>query len=62
MKQKEIKNLAKKIAQQEKILQTSQDLKERALAEQEIMKLCSQVKSMSDMIAVDDEVQSLLTL
>lgn len=60
MKQKEIKNLAKKIAQQEKILQTSQDLNEKARAEKEIVKLSACVKSIEDMVALDEAIQDLL--
>lgn len=60
MKQKEIKNLAKKIAQQEKILQTSNDSHEKARAEQEIIKLSACVKSIEDMVALDEAIQDLL--
>ena len=60
MKAKEIKNLAKKIAQQEKILQTSTSTEEKARAEQEIIKLSSCVKSIEDMIALDEAIQDLL--
>ena len=60
MKQKEIKNLAKKIAQQEKIIQTASNLEEKARAEQEIIKLSACVKSVEDMIALDDAIQDLL--
>ena len=61
MKQKEIKNLAKKIAQQEIILQTTQDLNEKARAEKEIVKLSACVKSIEDMVALDEAIQDLLT-
>ena len=60
MKQKEIKNLAKKIAQQEMILQKATSMEEKAKAEQEIIKLSACVKSIEDMIAVDEAVQDLL--
>ena len=60
MKQKEIKNLAKKIAQQEIILQTTQDLSEKARAEREIVKLSACVKSIEDMVALDEAIQDLL--
>lgn len=60
MKQKEIKNLAKKIAQQEIILQTTQDLNEKARAEKEIIKLSACVKSIEDMVALDEAIQDLL--
>lgn len=60
MKQKEIKNLAKKIAQQEMILQSSKDLNEKARAEKEIIKLSACVKSIEDMVALDEAIQDLL--
>ena len=60
MKQKEIKNLAKKIAQQEIILQTTQDLNEKSRAEKEIVKLSACVKSIEDMVALDEAIQDLL--
>ena len=60
MKAKEIKNLAKKIAQQELIIINATSLEEKARAEQEIIRLSACVKSIDDMIAVDDAVQEIL--
>lgn len=60
MKQKEIKNLAKKIAQQEIILQKSTDLHEKARAEKEIIRLSACVKTIDDMVALDEAIQDLL--
>ena len=60
MKAKEIKNLAKKIAQQELIIMNSTSLEEKSRAEQEIIRLSACVKSIDDMIAVDDAVQEIL--
>ena len=60
MKRKEIKNLAKKIAQQEKILMCNPSLDEKARAEQEIMRLSSCINSIEDMIALDEAIQELL--
>ena len=60
MKAKEIKNLAKKIAQQEKIIQNSTDSKEKSRAEAEIIKLSASVKTIEDMIALDEAIQNLL--
>ena len=57
MKQKEIKNLAKKIAQQEKILQKTTDLAEKQRAEKEIIRLSSCVKTIEDMVALDEAIQ-----
>ena len=60
MKRKEIKTLAKKIAQQEKILMESSSLEEKSRAEQEILKLSACVNSIEDMIALDEAIQELL--
>ena len=60
MKRKEIKNLAKKIAQQEKILMGNPSLDEKAKAEQEIMRLSSCVNSIEDMVELDEAIQELL--
>ena len=60
MKNKERKNIAKKIAEAELTLQNSQDLAEKAKAEVEIIRLCSQAKSMEDMMAIDEMVQEIL--
>lgn len=61
MKRKEIKNLAKKIVQQEKILSSENSTpKEKKRAEEEIVKLCAQVDNISDMMLVDDCVQEML--
>ena len=60
MKQKEIKNLAKKIAQQEINLQNAITQEEKSRAEKEIIKLSSCVKSIEDMVALDEAIQDLL--
>ena len=60
MKQKEIKNLAKKIAQQELILQKATSTEEKQRAENEIIKLSACVKSIEDMVALDEAIQDLL--
>ena len=60
MKQKEIKNLAQKIAKYERIIQTSDDKKLVRQAEEEIMKLSSSVTSLDDMVAIDEAVMELL--
>ena len=60
MKQKEIKNLAKKIAQQEMIRQKATSTEEKQRAEQEIIKLSACVKTVDDMIALDEAIQDLL--
>ena len=60
MKQKEIKNLAQKIAKYERIIQTSDDKKLVRQAEEEIMRLSSSVDSLEDMVAIDELVMELL--
>ena len=60
MKTKEIKNLAKKIAQQEKILQNASTTEEKSRAEKDIVRLSSRVKSIEDMVALDDAIQEIL--
>ena len=54
MNKKELKNLAKKIAKCEKIIQTTDDAKERHDAENEIMRLTSSVKSFDDLMTLDE--------
>lgn len=60
MKKKEIKNLATKIAKWEKIIQTSDNKEAIKQAEDEIMKVSSSVKSLEDMMAIDEMVLELL--
>ena len=60
MKQKEIKNLAQKIAKYERVIQTSDDKKLVRQAEEEIMKLSSSVTSLDDMVAIDELVMEML--
>ena len=61
MKRKELKNLAQKIAKQEQILKKSNEPKEIALAQNEIMKLSGCVESIQDMIIIDEIVQEILS-
>ena len=60
MKAKEIKNLAKKIAQQEKILQNVTTTEEKSRVEKEIVRLSACVKTIEDMIALDEAIQDIL--
>ena len=60
MKQKEIKNLAQKIAKYERIVQTSDDKKTVRQAQEKIMELTSSVTSLDDMVAIDEAVMELL--
>lgn len=60
MKKKELKNLAKKIAKYELILQNSTDTKEKEQAQNEIMKLTSEVHSFEDIDLLDEMIQEFL--
>ena len=60
MKKKELKNLAKKIADAEYIIQTSDDKKKVAKAQQEIFELSGHVESLDDMTVIDELVQDIL--
>ena len=58
MKKKELKNLAKKIAKQEIIIQTTDDMDKKAEAEQVIMKLSSQVDKFEDIFELDELIMA----
>lgn len=60
MKQKELKNLAKKIAKFELIIQQSDDMAERAKAEAAIMELSGKVDSLEDIVIIDELVQEYI--
>lgn len=60
MKRKELKNLAKKIAQAEHIVQTSDNQDEIQRAQMEIMTLSSHVDSLDDITIIDEMVKELL--
>ena len=60
MKQKEIKNLAQKIAKYERIIQTSDDKHLVRQAQEKIMEITSGVTSFEDMVAIDEAVMELL--
>ena len=60
MKRKEIKNLAIKIAKLEQIIQTSQDPKEIQEAQNQIIDLSGRVRSLEDMVLLDDMIQEIL--
>lgn len=60
MKKKELRNLAVKIAKLEKIIQSSDDEEEISKAEKEMFKVSSSIKSLEDMVAIDEIVMDLL--
>ena len=60
MKKKELKNLAKKIADAEYIIQNSTDDKAVAKAQDAILELSGKAMSLEDMVLIDEMVQDLL--
>lgn len=56
----EIKNLAEKIANLEKIIITTDNKKERNSAMDEILLLSDSITSLEDMEAIDEEIQKIL--
>ena len=60
MKRKELKNLAQKIAKAELIIQTSDNKELIRKAEEEIMELSGHVKTIEDMVIIDEMVQDIL--
>ena len=62
MKRKELKNIAKEIAEKEKIIQYSRDMKQKMEAEAEIIKLSGKLESLEDILAVDEFVQEIFKI
>ncbi len=60
MKRKELKELAKKIAKAELIIQRNEDPKQVQQAKDEIMKLSGHVDSLEDIMLMDEFVQDIL--
>lgn len=61
MKRKELKNLAKKIADAKYIIQNSDDAKAVAKAQDTIIELSGKAMSLEDMMIIDEMVQDLLS-
>ena len=61
MKKKELKNLAKKIADAEYIIQNSDDAKAVAKAQDTILELSGKAMSLEDMMIIDELVQEILS-
>ena len=61
MKKKELKSLAKRIADAEYIIQTSSDKKEINDAKKNIMDLSNHAIDLEDMIILDELVQDILS-
>ena len=60
MKAKELKNIAKQIAKDEFIIQTSDDKKAVRDAQMKVMELSGRVERLEDMVAIDEYVQEFL--
>lgn len=60
MKTKELKNLAKKFAKLERIIQNTESPEEKKKAEDEIISLSGHVTSLEDITIIDEMVQDLL--
>jgi short-subunit dehydrogenase involved in D-alanine esterification of teichoic acids len=61
MKKKELKSLAKRIADAEFIIQTSSDKKEINDAKQKIMELSNHAIDLEDIMALDELIQDILS-
>ena len=61
MKKKELKNLAKKIAKAESIIQANTDPNAVRIAQKEIFELSGHVTSLEDMTIIDELVQEILS-
>ena len=61
MKKKELKTLAKRIADAEFIIQTSTDKKEINKAKNSIMELSNHAIDLEDMVILDEMVQDILS-
>ena len=60
MKRKELKNLAKKIAKLEMIIQNSSDSNEIRKAQDAMLELSGQVNNFTDMMELDELVQEYM--
>ena len=61
MKKKELKSLAKRIAEAEIVIQTSSDKKEVNDAKKKIMDLSNQAIDLDDMVILDEMIQEILS-
>ncbi len=60
MTKKQIRDIARTVANSEKIIQSSSDPDEIKKAEMAIIQTCFQVSSMEDMIQIDELIQKYL--
>ena len=61
MKKKELKEIAKRIADAEYIIQTETDPKKTREARSKILELSHKVTSMEDLLLIDELVQDILS-
>ena len=61
MKKKELKSLARRIADAEHVIQTSSDKKEINKAKNTIMELANHAIDLEDMVILDEMVQDILS-
>ena len=61
MKKKELKNLAKKIAEAERIIQRNEDSKQVAKAQKINLDLSGKVTNLEDIMTLDEFVQEILS-
>lgn len=60
MKKKELKNLARKIAEAEKIIQKNDDLEALKKAQEEVIRIANSLTSLEDMMILDELIQEFL--
>ena len=61
MNVKEIKKIAKKIVEQELIIQNTADPHERRQAQNEIMRITNSVRNEEDLFIIDEYIQEFLS-
>ena len=60
MKRKELKNLAKEIAEKQRLIDSSDDQQVIATAQSDILKLSGQVFSLEDVLLLDEMIMDIL--
>ena len=60
MKKKDLKKFAKRLAELETIIQTSDDYDKRQLAQNEVLDISNKITDVEDMLTLDAMVQEIL--
>ncbi len=60
MKKKDLKKFAKRLAELESIIQTSDDYDKRQLAQNEVLDISNKITDVEDMLTLDAMVQEIL--